>query len=156
MDLIPAIVAIISRFASSFNAVNKEIFDGKLSVWLAAKSKTALTHIPTWVKNLKAMHSRHFYLMRKYNRKNKRLDRLTNKLSVGMYVYLSANMYLISFIFFFILAGSISKLSLAKLLMGLATCAFYFWIGQYYRADAYNKAVKSKVNLVPWKRTKLL
>jgi positive regulator of sigma E activity len=63
-------------------------------------------------------------------------------------------MYIVSFIFFILLAISVSKLSLAKLFMGLAVGAFFFLIGQYYRADAYNKAVESKVNLAPWKRIK--
>jgi hypothetical protein len=90
MESITAILAIINRTMSLFNAVNKQIFKGKLSAWLATITKTALTNAPTWLKKLKAKHARHFYLMNKFNPKNKKPDRLTNRhlrLFISQYVY---------------------------------------------------------------------
>jgi len=152
MGMLVIIIALINRIAKNFDAVNRKIFDGKLSKWLVSGIETVVAKLPLWWKELKRMHRSHFRLMKKYNPRSKKREQISNKVGAAVYAYLSANMYFVSSIFFLLTLNSIySKFSIITLLGGLLCTWCYFQFGEIYRADAYNNAVKAKINLAPWK-----
>lgn len=153
MGMVAIVIALINRIAACFDAVNKKIFDGRLSKWLVLGIETLVAKLPLWWHALKAMHRSHFRIMKKYNPKCKKREQTTGRVGAAVFAYLAANMYLVSVIFFLLTLSSIySKFSTITLLGGLLCTWFYFQFGQIYRADAYNNAVKGKINLAPWKR----
>jgi hypothetical protein len=155
MGMLVIIIALINRIAKCFDAVNRKIFDGKLSNWLVSGIETVVAKLPLWWQELKGMHRGHFRIMKKYNPKSKKREQLTNRVGVAVHAYLSANMYLVSATFFLLTLGSVySEFSIITLLGGLLCTWLYFQFGEVYRADAYNNAVKAKFKLVPWKRKK--
>jgi hypothetical protein len=155
MGMVAIVIALINRIAACFDAVNKKIFDGKLSKWLVLGIESLVAKLPLWWQQLKAMHRSHFRIMDKYNPRSKKREQMTNRVGAVVYAYLSANMYFVSAIFFVLTWSSIYlEFSMITLLGGLLCAWFYFKFGEIYRADAYNNARKGKIKLVPWKRKK--
>jgi len=152
MGMLVIIITLINWIAKCFDTVNRKIFDRKLSKWLVSGIETVVAKLPLWLQELKGMHRSHFRIMNKYNPRSKKREQISNRVGAAVYAYLSANMYFVSLIFFLLTLNSMcSEFSIITLLGGLLCTWCYFQFGEIYRADAYNNAVKAKINLAPWK-----
>lgn len=138
-----------------FAVVNKLIFDGQLSKWLINGVEKVWVNIPRWKQKITVEYINHHQEMEKHNHRFKINERISNMITLLIFVLLAGNMYIYAVAFFSLTIVSVfSGLNMVKLASGLVLTCLMYQVARYYKADAYNLAEKYHINIYPWRHVK--